>query len=110
MKPNMNLQYYLDVGILLITVVNAAGAIASRKFNFRFQYLILLSITIYTTTGFLIAKDNTLIETPLCNAIFGCFDVLMGWHFSKVLMANTGYSGNEQKRFSVQAGMLMKVV
>jgi len=47
---------------------------------------------------------------PFWNAIFGCFDALLGLHFSKVLVANSAYSEDEHKQFYVQVGMLMKVV
>jgi len=110
MKPNLDLQFYLHSGIVLITIINAAGAIASRQFNFRFHYLILLSIVFYTTTGYLISREISFFITPSCNAIFGCFDALMGWYFSKVLVANTGYSTHGREQFNVQISMITKVL
>lgn len=51
-----NLLLLFFSGISAVTLIDTLGAIASRKFNFKYEILALFSFSIYLLIGFLVRK------------------------------------------------------
>jgi len=90
MNINTNYLVYLVIGILLITLLNTAGAVASRKLRFNYGLLSPLSFAIYTLISFLISKEKPMDVAIACNVLIGMFDAIAGWNLLTRLKANTG--------------------
>ena len=92
MIVHYNLLPYIIAGIALITLLDTAGAIASRKFNFNYGFLSPISFIIYTATAYLVAKNNSFDLVLSCNVLIGLYDAIIGWNVSMKLKPNTGKS------------------
>ena len=85
-------QHFLIIlsGILLVTILDALGAIASRKFNFNYSSLSLLSFAIYLFIGYWAgAKLGTMAGITL-SGIVALYDAIIGWKLSIWLKPNLG--------------------
>jgi hypothetical protein len=110
---NMNNYFilYTIAGIILITLLNTVGGIASRKLKFNYGMLSPVSFVIYTLIGFLISKDKPMDVVFACNALIGIFDATAGWNLLMKLKANTG--GAEEQLVVMTEGqrtILMTVI
>ena len=106
-----NFVLYLLAGILLITLLNTTGAVASRKLKFNYGLLSPLSFAIYTFIGFLISRDKPMDVALLCNVLIGLFEATAGWYLLMKLKANTG--GTEEQLVVMTEGqrtLLMTVI
>ncbi len=106
-----NFVLYLLAGILLITLLNTTGAVASRKLKFNYGLLSPLSFAIYTFIGFLISRDKPMDVALLCNILMGLFEATAGWYLLMKLNANTG--GTEEQLVAMTEGqrtLLMTVI
>ena len=106
-----NFVLYLLAGILLITLLNTTGAVASRKLKFNYGLLSPLSFAIYTFIGFLISRDKPMDVALLCNVLIGLFEATAGWYLLMKLNANTG--GTEEQLVAMTEGqrtLLMTVI
>ena len=106
-----NFVLYLLAGILLITLLNTTGAVASRKLKFNYGLLSPLSFAIYTFIGFLISRDKPMDVALLCNVVIGLFEATAGWYLLMKLKANTG--GTEEQLVVMTEGqrtLLMTVI
>ena len=102
---------YLLAGILLITLLNTTGAVASRKLKFNYGLLSPISFAIYTFIGFLISRDKPMDVALLCNILMGLFEATAGWYLLMKLNANTG--GTEEQLVAMTEGqrtLLMTVI
>ena len=90
MNLSHNFLLYIVAGILLITLLNTTGAVASRKLKFNYGLLSPISFAIYTLIGFLISKDKPMDVALLCNVLIGLFEATAGYYLLMRLKANTG--------------------
>jgi hypothetical protein len=90
-----NFILYIIAGIILITLLNTTGAVASRKLKFNYGLLSPISFAIYTFIGFLISKDKPMDVALLCNVLIGMFEATAGYYLLMKLKANTG--GTEEQ-------------
>ena len=93
---------YLISGLVIITVVDTLGSIASRRLNFKYIYLIPLSLVIYIGLGYWVCRDYGLYTGCLVNGLLGLFDGTVGAWLSIALKANTGLS--EEKKTQLSKG------
>ena len=84
-------------GIIAVTLIDTLGAIASRKFNFNYGWLIILSLLVYTFTAYFISARTNLSLAFLANCIIGLYDGTLGWKFALALNAKTGMTEEEIK-------------
>jgi hypothetical protein len=91
---------FLLSGLLCITLIDTVGAYASRRLNFNYGYLAILSFAIYTVLGGVISKTHGLIIALLVNMVIGLYDATIGWKLSRRLNANTGLSNDELKELT----------
>ena len=80
----------LQIGIIAITLLDVIGSLASRRFDFPYSYLAILSFSIYILTGFLAAKWANRLTGVICAGMVGLYDATMGFEISILLGANMG--------------------
>ena len=87
-------------GLLAITLIDTLGAIASRKFNFKYVYLSVFSFVVYTLLGYFVAREYSLNATIVSTCLVGIYDATVGWHFSLVLKANNGLTEEQMQQMN----------
>lgn len=87
---NYSIVPYIIVGIFSITLLNTAGAAASRRFNFNYGLLSPVSFAIYTIVGYFISKSNPIDIAICCNILVAMFDATAGWYLAAKLNVNIG--------------------
>lgn len=108
---NFNFLIYALVGLASITLVDTIGAIASRKMNFKYSYLSVVSFTIYILVAFFVAKDYSLPLALFINAILGLYDGTIGFWFSIILKANNGLTTEQiNELLGVKSGFYMILI
>jgi len=90
----MNYYLYITIyfltGLICITLIDTVGAVASRKLNFKYTYLSIVSFIVYIGIGYLISKQYGLTIALIVNAILGLYDSTVGMSLSIRAKANTG--------------------
>ena len=97
---------YTLLGILLVTIIDALGSIASRKLHFNYGYLTPLSLGIYLLVGYLVSKEFGLTYAILSGCIVGVYDATAGWQLSATLKANTGLDEEQLEKISIRYRIL----
>jgi uncharacterized membrane protein YfcA len=87
-------QIILLGGCLSVLVVDGLGSIASRRFNFNYARLVVLSFIVYTAVGFFGALEVNQTTAVILAAVVGFFDATIGWKTAMQLNANTGNLDN----------------
>ena len=95
------LALYTLLGILLVTITDALGSVASRKLDFNYGYLTPLSLGIYMLVGYLVSKEYGLTYAIISACIVGVFDATAGWQLSVALKANTGLDDEQLQKISL---------
>jgi len=103
-----DLVLYLASGLICITLIDTIGAIASRKMNFKYINLSILSFLVYTTIGYLISKEYGLTVALFINGIVGLYDGTIGLYLSLILKANNGINDEQiQKMLGLSSAIMM---
>lgn len=88
MNYTVALEYFVP-GMLAILLVDTLGAITSRKYQFRYEYLGIISTIIYVGMGFLVSRQAGLATAAAVNCALGFFDSTIGLYLAIRLKANT---------------------
>lgn len=97
MMLSKNLFLLFFSGISAVTLIDTLGAIASRKFNFKYEFLALFSFSVYLLIGFFGSKILDP-KSAISVAIFvGLYDATVGLWLSFKLKAKMGISNEEKK-------------
>lgn len=83
------------VGVLLVTLLDSLGAIASRNLDFKYSNLAAVSTLLYLIIAFLITKNTDKKTGVFFAGLLGLFDATIGWKISMLLKANVGNSKTE---------------
>lgn len=86
--------------VLAVTLLCTIGAIASRKMQFNFVYLSILSYLVYIFLGYFVARKANLSTALLASLIVGFYDATVGWNLCKKLNANMGLESEQIKNLS----------
>lgn len=89
---------YLIPGLLIITLIGTLGAIASRKLNFNYAYLSILSAILYTAIAYLICKNSDLKIAIIINSFLALFDSTVGFLLSIKYKSNTSYTKEQSMK------------
>ena len=81
---------YIGLGILELTILDSIGSILSRKLNFNYALLIVVSISIYSLTSINVAIIGNNTNGIIAGCILGLFDATIGVLIAKKFKANTG--------------------
>lgn len=97
-------------GIACIAILNSFGAILSRKLNFNFSRLVVLSFTVYITVAYFVSAESGKIPALLSAAALGVFDATAGWKISKACNANFGIYKEMTEKISIHTRVLGTVL
>ena len=86
---------YLSLGLGGILIVDVFGSIASRRFDFNYTYLSVLSFLLYTYVGFSVSKSCGIESALIINFIIGLIDATLGNFISIKLKAKTHLTEKE---------------
>lgn len=75
----------LLIGVSAVVAFDIVGSLASRSFNFAYQWLTIGSFLIYAGVGFAASKYNSLLFAPLTGAIMSFVDSTLGWYISWII-------------------------
>lgn len=80
---------YTIAALVVVTLLDTIGAIASRVFKFRYTSLAVFSFAVYVLIGYLIAGISLALLAAL---VVGFYDGTVGWILCKRCKANFGVS------------------
>lgn len=81
---------YVFFAMLFLTILCSVGSVASRKLQFNFVYLSILSYLIYIFLGYLISAKTNLSTALLASLVVGFYDATVCWKLCIKLNANMG--------------------
>jgi hypothetical protein len=106
----LRLAVPVSIGILAVTVIDIAGSIASRKFNFSYAKLAFVSYVVYTLIGFSIGLKLDLISTLCGTFLVGLYDATIGLSLSKKYNANWGEFADAAKKTSTNDALVVMFI
>lgn len=102
---NMDYTYVLPIllaGLLIVTLIDTVGAIASRKLNFNYMWLGVASGILYTCVAYQIALQGGLLLAVIVNNLIGFYDATVGLKLALALKANYIVKEEEKKYLTTQ--------
>jgi len=106
-----NFLLYLLLGTIAITLIDTFGAVLSRRLQFKYRYLSILSFTVYITIGLLVSKQLNLIAAISIGGLLGLYDGTIGCWLSIKLGANNDLSTEQaNKLLGAKTAISMTVV
>lgn len=97
-------------GISSVTLIDTLGAIASRRLNFNYGWLIIFSLFVYTFTAYFVSARTNLSVAFLANCIIGLYDATVGWKLSLALNAKTGMTADEIKNTNLPFRLIAMLI
>lgn len=91
--------------IVVIALLNTIGAITSRRFNYKYAWLSVLSFSVYSFIGYSMGPRLGISIAILCSLVVGFFDATAGWKISKLLKANFGIPDEFLEKLTVQTNL-----
>ena len=107
MKSLKNGSSIFLLGVLLVTLLDSLGAIASRTFDFKYSNLSTVSTLLYLLIAFLITKKTDIKTGVIFSGLLGLFDATIGWKISMLLKANVG---NLKTEINIVVWMIMAIL
>lgn len=98
------------IGLASVTLIDSIGSIASRRLQFNYGWLTILSLSVYTCTGYFIGEESNLNLVFAANCIIGFYDATIGWKLSVMLKANTGMSAEEKEIMNLKARLFIMFI
>ena len=111
--PSLNysaLLLFLLSGLAIITVIDTVGAILSRKLQFKYVYLTVVSGALYIIMGYLVSLKFSLGIALGINAILGLYDGSAGLWLCLKLKANIDNREETADMLNVKTAVTMMVV
>jgi hypothetical protein len=88
---------YFSLGLVGILIIDIFGSIASRKLDFNYVYLSVLSFVLYSYIGFSISESCGIASALITNFVIGLIDGTLGVFISVKLKANTNLTEKERR-------------
>lgn len=104
------LLLFLLSGLAIITVIDTVGAILSRKLQFKYVYLTVVSGALYIIMGYLVSLKFSLGIALGVNAILGLYDGSAGLWLCLKLNANIDNREETADMLNVKTAVTMMVV
>jgi|GEM_PF-657443 len=98
MPEMMNVLPLFAFAILAVTFVDTIGAFASRRLQFNYTYLSVLSLAIYALLGYFGAGATSNKMVLLASVVVGAYDGTVGFKLSKICKANFGIFEKETEK------------
>lgn len=96
MPEMMNALPLIAFAILAVTFIDTIGAFASRRLQFNYTYLSVLSLAVYALLGYFGAGVTSNKMVLLASVIVGAYDATVGFKLSKICKANFGIFETEK--------------
>ena len=80
----------LIAGLTGVTIIDTVGAVSSRKLNFKYGNLIVLSAALYIYISFIASLEYNYLMAFLINGLIGFYDGTIGLKLSAFCKANGG--------------------
>ncbi|HPG12388.1 MAG TPA: hypothetical protein PLU37_12720 [Chitinophagaceae bacterium] len=97
-------------GIILVTILNIAGAILSRKLNFNYAAFGIFSMLIYIGVAYLAATFSGKSSALISVVALGIYDAIAGWELTKKFKANFGMYAEQMENMSVHARVIGNII
>ncbi|WP_421942877.1 hypothetical protein [Pedobacter sp.] len=88
MNSNNDILISLIIGLASITFIDSVGAMLSRKMQFKYTYLSIISFMVYIAIGYVVSINHPLIFAMVINAFLGFYDATIGMKLSLIFKAN----------------------
>lgn len=98
MPEMMNALPLIAFAILAVTLIDTVGAFASRRLQFNYTYLSVLSLAVYALLGYFGAGMTSNKMVLLTSVIVGSYDATVGFKLSKICRANFGTFEKETEK------------
>lgn len=108
MKEFIEIILFLIAGIASVTIIDTFGAIASRKFRFRYEYLAIISFAVYFFIGYFMSSGLAL--AILTGLAVGFYDGTIGLKISQKLKPHSSISEKEFQQASVEESLVIMLV
>lgn len=82
--------FYFITAIGLVTLIDTAGALASRYVGFKYEYLSILSVAVYIGLGYFLGQHFAAFPTLLLGFLLGAYDGSVGFRPAILCKANYG--------------------
>jgi hypothetical protein len=100
----------LLIALLAVTLVATVGAIASRRLQFNYGYLTVVSLAVYALLGYHAAAIAGIKMVLLAGFIVGTYDATGGFKLSKVCKAHLRIYGEEGKKITYEQALITMAV
>jgi hypothetical protein len=111
MKDFNILICYLISGLLVIVLLAILGAILSRKLNFKYSYLSLITAILYILVAYFICRIADLKTALIINGLLGLFDSTIGFLLSIKFQSNSGYTKEQSiKMIGLKTSIAMIII
>lgn len=97
MDYNSLLLYSFIAGLFFICLFATIGAVLSRKLNFNYAYLSILSTALYAIIAYEVCAGLNLKSAIIVNSFLALFDSTIGFLLSIWCKSNSGYTGSMPK-------------
>jgi hypothetical protein len=94
----MNSLLLIAFAILAVTLIDTVGAFASRRLQFNYTYLSVLTLTVYWMIGYYGAGIASNKMVLLASVVVGAYDATVGFKLSKICKANFGIFEKETEK------------
>ena len=101
---------FLFVGLISVTIVDVAGALASKRFQFNYGILAFLSFFIYGSIGYIVSKELSLNIAFLVSLVIAFYDATIGWKLSKRIKPQTGLTEEQLSKITVTSNLTVTLV
>jgi hypothetical protein len=98
---------YIVGALLSVTLIDTVGAVASRRLNFNYGYLTVLSLSVYTVLGYCIASKAGLNMVFIASLLVGFYDATVGFKLSKTLKANIQVPQEIESKITVSHALMI---
>ena len=99
----------IGVGIVTVTAIDVLGSITSRKLNYPYRHLTVVSFGVYTFIGYYIARIAGLESALMVGGVVGIYDGTIGWKLAFILEANMGAQKEEALKMTTISRILFMI-
>lgn len=91
----LSVLYYTAIAVGLITLIATAGAVASRKYNFKYTLFTIPSLVVYVVNSCIVAMHSNLVITIVSAILLGFYDSTIGLKLSVSYKANANFTDEQ---------------
>lgn len=106
----MNSVLLFAIPLLAVTLIDTIGAVASRRLQFNYAYLSILTLAVYAMLGYYGAGAATNKMVLLASVIVGAYDATVGFKLSKICKANFGRFEKDTKKVGYGYALVTMII